>query len=992
MSATICPSCLSKSFEAGRCGKCGFTAAEYKPPRTALPLGTVVGSYRIGLMKSNSRQSQVYTAVHTETSVPVIIEEFFPAAMVGRVQGKTEVSLVKEDEDSLQRFQQGCLLLEASAQKRPLKRLESFRANNTVYSVFEPAGTVSVAAQCEMMADNPYYFRDQNGMPMMSINLLTIPPMPKQREYNPEQYKKQAPITQPAEEDDRFAGRIITENEKRQKRNRLIITLGSIAAALVVLVGVGFGTGLVQRIVEPKPTATPIPEVTETPKPEPTATPTPEPTQAPETLDAELFAPMLRLIPAKGKELNGIPVTEGNYDPEDAELQVLDPNVIPMRVNGKKDILYAIKDELYFIVQAENEDLYRVYAGKKGENGFTPNEDLMGLGFKLWTDVKDDNQETTLKKDTLVLITKREKSIQQEENWLQALYREPSQEEESIDEADVPAAEETGTPESGEGSDGEPESTESPQDQESVQADWTISTIRLVDNIDSEKKYTPDYWSQGQQGSGNLGSSGQQIAEIEKKPGADLIIQAGIGNDKLYFHLEAINEPEEATKQERETEKPTEGNGAEESVLPVATDTEEPAEGNSEETRVDDGQQDGQIDPEQNPGEPGDGTATGDVTDADNSKEFDPPTVDIDSSTFLNNKQNSDNEQLSQTIKREKFIEHLWLYSYGNSKGIFDEETNITSKPNQYLEGRELDLDEKMATNHVVSHIEHEARVQTILIKDGKKEKEALIFQAEKGKTHLQPLTKEITTQTIYYIAIFDHEDVPYRVKIALAEGKGEIGTSDVKFKEPNDGERTRLAVELWCDLEDLKAGTKLYFANSEGRYWFEPLIYSLNEILVDYDNADYAVVINEKGNPVLEVSYGDGYTYKIGLERGESSPVSDTGSQNSESATGSGAEQTGLSRIREVLPSSDVKAIYTTEAVKRVVVTKQDNGSEYELKKSTGYTTEHEDYMIEWRNEGMDQVFPEQGLYKIIYFGLDNQELGNEEIYAIYGVSTSTI
>ena len=991
MSATICPSCLSKSFEAGRCGKCGFTAAEYKPPRTALPLGTVVGSYRIGLMKSNSRQSQVYTAVHTETSAPVIIEEFFPAAMVGRVQGKTEVSLVKEDEDSLQRFQQGCLLLEASAQKRPLKRLESFRANNTVYSVFEPAGTVSVAAQCEMMADNPYYFRDQNGMPMMSINLLTIPPMPKQREYNPEQYKKQAPITQPAEEDDRFAGRIITENEKRQKRNRLIITLGSIAAALVVLVGVGFGTGLVQRIVDPKPTATPIPEVTETPKPEPTATTTPEPTQAPETLDAELFAPMLRLIPAKGKELNGIPVTEGNYDPEDAELQVLDQNVIPMRVNGKKDILYAIKDELYFIVQAENEDLYRVYAGKKGENGFTPNEDLMGLGFKLWTDVKDDNQETTLKKDTLVLITKREKSIQQEENWLQALYREPSQEEESIDEADVPAAEETGTPESGEGSDGEPESTESPQDQESVQADWTISTIRLVDNIDSEKKYTPDYWSQGQQGSGDLGSSGQQIAEIEKKPGADLIIQAGISNDKLYFHLEAISEPEEATEQERETEKPTEGNGAEESVLPVETDMAKPAEGNLEETRSDGGQQDGEIDSKQGQDEPGDDTAMDNVM--DNSKESDAPPVDIDSSTFLDKKQNSDNEQLSQTIKREKFIEHLWLYSYGNSKGILDKKGKM-SEPNQYLEGRELNLDNKnkKKTGALNSRIKSPRKVRLVQTNEGN---EALIFAAtSSAPSSLLDITKEFSNQATYYVAVEDSDnedtvDKLYRVRIGKAE---KVQDGSTKYKLPDDGVITRLAVELWHDIEDLKKGTILYFADVDERYWFEPLLYTLNDILKNWEDADYTISINKEGKPILEISDRNGFTYEIALEAGDPSPVSDTSSQDTGSTTESGAEQTGLSRIREVLPSSDVKAIYTTEAVQRVVVTKQDSGSEYELKKSTGYTTEHEDYMIEWRNEGMDQVFPEQGLYKIIYFGLDNQELGNEEINAIYGVSTSTI
>ncbi len=991
MSATICPSCLSKSFEAGRCGKCGFTAAEYKPPRTALPLGTVVGSYRIGLMKSNSRQSQVYTAVHTETSAPVIIEEFFPAAMVGRVQGKTEVSLVKDDEDSLQRFQQGCLLLEASAQKRPLKRLESFRANNTVYSVFEPAGTVSVAAQCEMMADNPYYFRDQNGMPMMSINLLTIPPMPKQREYNPEQYKKQAPITQPAEEDDRFAGRIITENEKRQKRNRLIITLGSIAAALVVLVGVGFGTGLVQRIVEPKPTATPIPEVSETPKPEPTATTTPEPTQAPETLDAELFAPMLRLIPAKGKELNGIPVTEGNYDPEDAELQVLDQNVIPMRVNGKKDILYAIKDELYFIVQAENEDLYRVYAGKKGENGFTPNEDLMGLGFKLWTDVKDDNQETTLKKDTLVLITKREKSIQQEENWLQALYREPSQEEESIDEADVPAAEETGTPESGEGSDGEPESTESPQDQESVQADWTISTIRLVDNIDSEKKYTPDYWSQGQQGSGDLGSSGQQIAEIEKKPGADLIIQAGIGNDKLYFHLEAISEPEEATGQEGETEKPTEGNGAEESVLPVATDTEEPAENTPEEPEADDSQQDGQIESVQS--QEGVSSLTEDVdvktTEEQNQRDPEEKTDEQEPGTKDDNEGDiSAVVPLPAKIGRNELLEHMSLVSTDNEKSFLTGML-VEKKNNIYVGGGKINREISSPASLRIHSVNSEKEV-------------LLVMSPQRDRKEIWEATNPPPESVWYYVFVTDN-DKTYKVKIGKAN---KAGGREPEYGLPDPGERTKLVITLWNKVGDWDVGTEMSFTSGDGKMWYQGLIEkipSLNDAL-KYEEAEYSIEVKTdettgQALPELKVQMGTGsQVFELEVEgtrnlstAGVSEPTSasDPGSQDTGSATASGTEQSdgtmennaesdAMGEIRKDLPSENVESINTTNQVMKVIVRNDEENTEESLVRS--YTQENSKYFLIWKRKDGKKIFTSPGFYTITYYGSGDQLLGSEQ------------
>ena len=231
MSSNICPSCFSRQYEAGRCGKCGFTGAEYKPERTALRMGSIAGTYCIGLMKFNSRQSQVYTAVHTETSIPVIIEEFFPAKVAGRASNTDEVALASGDAESMKRFQQACLLIELSTQKRPLKRIESFRANNTVYSVFEPIGTVSVAAQCEMMADNPYYFRDQNGKPMMTINALPIPDMPLERSYDAHRYANNGPETVVSEKEDTPPVR----TEKPTGRKRIFITIGSIAAALALI-------------------------------------------------------------------------------------------------------------------------------------------------------------------------------------------------------------------------------------------------------------------------------------------------------------------------------------------------------------------------------------------------------------------------------------------------------------------------------------------------------------------------------------------------------------------------------------------------------------------------------------------------------------------------------------------------------------------------------------------------------------------------------------
>ena len=269
MSSSLCPSCFSRQYEAGRCGKCGFAGAEYKPERTALPLGSVTGTYRIGLMKSNSRQSQVYTAAHTETSTPVIIEEFFPAKVAGRLPNTAEVVLAATDPELTQRFQQACLLIESSTQRRPLKRIETFRANNTVYSVFEPVSTVSVAAQCEMMADNPYYFRDQNGKPMMTINALPIPDMPAERMYDADRYRNERPNTQAADENDRHPQTVIEEATSRNRRQKYI-RIGSIAAALVLLVttagvviknaGPREGDGPAEQTVMPEVVLTPEPK------------------------------------------------------------------------------------------------------------------------------------------------------------------------------------------------------------------------------------------------------------------------------------------------------------------------------------------------------------------------------------------------------------------------------------------------------------------------------------------------------------------------------------------------------------------------------------------------------------------------------------------------------------------------------------------------------------------------------------------------------------
>lgn len=773
MSATICPSCLSKSFEAGRCGKCGFTAAEYKPPRTALPLGTVVGSYRIGLMKSNSRQSQVYTAVHTETSAPVIIEEFFPAAMVGRVQGKTEVSLVKEDEDSLQRFQQGCLLLEASAQKRPLKRLESFRANNTVYSVFEPAGTVSVAAQCEMMADNPYYFRDQNGMPMMSINLLTIPPMPKQREYNPEQYKKQAPITQPAEDED-FAGRLITENAAERKRKKLLVILAGIAAVLVIGVAVLFilhpwqkkldltkatiiNTQTVKLFAEKR--------IQQQIEEEEKANQAPEPVadvlaalQQKEKLSKEEFMKLLCVIPEEsGVQVTGQLIDSDGEDPiptggapipitdDDARLVDWDGHIL--REHKEDD---GKKMTFYYVVTQQG-SLYRVEAGtaEESDDGEWTFTGKNRLAFVLWRDLGE-NLKTGEYYMKFVSIG------EGTDKWLDQLRIKHVSNTEQWQDAEIGIYYE------------KPSESETTKQEE-------ISFIVTRANENSPILELP-----------------VKAEKIDNKNGSS---DGSDGKD---------NAPTELP-----TETPTEP--------PMEAPTEPPTEAQAEQPTE---------------------TTT------------EPPT---------------EAPAIGKVIKRDVLVDHMVLVSAGNSRGIgkTDNPKDI-SEPNECLQGRQLigndysiagDKDDKYLNSRIPSG----AKVKILQFN----ENASLILMAPSiGKERFKNQDAEEKKDMTYYVAVSGKEGLLYRVQICSTTAVGkENNTIDIKYSDPDDGKRTRLALKLWCDVDELKEGSLLYFAGDEGNTWFESLItsepHSLNDVL-NWDDADYSVEIVDS-KPVLNVAWKRG-------------------------------------------------------------------------------------------------------------------------------------
>lgn len=236
---------------------CGFSRAEYRPAPTALPLDTMVGKYRIGVMKATSRQSQIYTGIDVASSAPVLIEEFLPAKMVGRMTDGLCVLPAQSDPQSQQRFQQACRMFETSMQNRPLRKLAVIRANNTVYNVFEPMMNVPADAQCEALADNPVYFRGPDDKPLMTINMLPIPPMPRERAYDPTGTAAIGVPVRTQMEPNIVQPQVGPKTIVKKKKNKLPIILAAAGVAVIALVCllVILLTRKTVPTIEPEPTA-----------------------------------------------------------------------------------------------------------------------------------------------------------------------------------------------------------------------------------------------------------------------------------------------------------------------------------------------------------------------------------------------------------------------------------------------------------------------------------------------------------------------------------------------------------------------------------------------------------------------------------------------------------------------------------------------------------------------------------------------------------------
>ena len=216
-----CPQCMNE-WDAAQCSFCGYEKGDERPVTGALPSGTQIENrYTLGNALSSSRQSIGYVAWDAGMDTRVLVEEFFPAAIVSR--GADGRIVIKRNKEQFARAR--ALFLDAPLEGiRPLKCSHSFDTLNTAMRVYPLDEHQDALTRMEELLDAPILFRDPAGSPLMSINGLLIPPLPKSREYKPSSYF-----------------------DKNRKRRSLIIALISLIAICVIGIGLWAGYTMLSK-------------------------------------------------------------------------------------------------------------------------------------------------------------------------------------------------------------------------------------------------------------------------------------------------------------------------------------------------------------------------------------------------------------------------------------------------------------------------------------------------------------------------------------------------------------------------------------------------------------------------------------------------------------------------------------------------------------------------------------------------------------------------
>ena len=216
-----CPQCMNE-WDAAQCSFCGYEKGDERPVTGALPSGMQIENrYTLGNALSSSRQSIGYVAWDARMNTRVLVEEFFPAAIVSR--GADGRIIIKRNKEQFARAR--ALFLDAPLEGiRPLKCSHSFDTLNTAMRVYPLDEHQDALTRMEELLDAPILFRDPAGSPLMSINGLLIPPLPKSREYKLSSYF-----------------------DKNRKRRSLVIALISLIAVCVIGIALWAGYTMLSK-------------------------------------------------------------------------------------------------------------------------------------------------------------------------------------------------------------------------------------------------------------------------------------------------------------------------------------------------------------------------------------------------------------------------------------------------------------------------------------------------------------------------------------------------------------------------------------------------------------------------------------------------------------------------------------------------------------------------------------------------------------------------
>lgn len=214
-----CPNCMNE-LTRGTCSACGYPQVKVAQVRGALPCHTMLLSQlEVGDPLGQSYQSIAYIAYDHIAATPVIVLEFYPRQVAARSGAEVTV------QRNADLYMDACQQYLTSTQTQPLPLLRAFACNNTVYRVYQLQSPGNLAARdAELLLDQPILFRNAQGVPMMSVNALVIPPMPAQRAWQP--------------------GERIVSERRRRKINQLV---GVSVAALVLALGGVFAYDIIRE-------------------------------------------------------------------------------------------------------------------------------------------------------------------------------------------------------------------------------------------------------------------------------------------------------------------------------------------------------------------------------------------------------------------------------------------------------------------------------------------------------------------------------------------------------------------------------------------------------------------------------------------------------------------------------------------------------------------------------------------------------------------------